>query len=140
MQIDDRSHALGICNRIGGVFETERVPDAVSFAKQARILLIQDIAGSPIDLSIGGLPFEHRVVDRSSAWKTPAAGSVRTCSAEDLIVLKAFAARPQDWIDVEKVIVRQGDRLDRDQIRTELAPLVELKEEPEIMTRLEAML
>ena len=53
---------------------------------------------------------------------------------------QAFAARPQDWIDVEKVIVRQGDRLDRELIRTELAPLVDLKEEPEIMLRLESLL
>ncbi len=91
-----------------------RVPDAASFAVQARILLIQDLAGSPIDLSIGGLPYEHAVVRRSTLWQTPASGSIRTCCAEDLVVLKAFAARPQDWIDVEKVIVRQGDRLDRE--------------------------
>jgi len=25
---------------------------------------------------------------------------LRTCSAEDLIVHKAFAARPQDWVDI----------------------------------------
>ena len=36
--------------------------------------------------------------------------------------------------------VRQGDRLDRDQIRTELTPLVDLKEEPEIMTQRDALL
>lgn len=63
-------------------------------------------------------------MSRASDWIVPEHGVIRTCSAEDLIVPKAFAARPQDWIDVEKVIVRQGDRLDRDQIRTELAPLI----------------
>lgn len=117
-----------------------RIPDAVSFAIQARILLLQDIAGSPIDLSIGGLPYEHAVVRRSTLWQTPESGGIRTCSAEDLVVLKAFAARPQDWIDVEKVILRQGDRLDHELIRAELAPLVELKEEPEISRRLETLL
>ena len=35
-----------------------------------------------------------------------------TCSAEDLIVLKAFAARGRDWVDVEGIIVRQAGALD----------------------------
>jgi hypothetical protein len=33
-------------------------------------------------------------------------------SAEDLIVLKAFASRPRDWIHVEGIIVRQTGKLD----------------------------
>lgn len=53
--------------------------------------------------------------------------------------MKAVAARPQDWIDVEKVIIRQGVRLDRDLVWEELRPLVELKEEPEIAEALEAL-
>ena len=42
-------------------------------------------------------------------------------------------SRPQDWIDVEKVIIRQGIRLNRPLIPEELQPLAELKEEPEIL-------
>ena len=76
---------------------------------------------------------------RSSLWGTPGSGSIRTCSAEDLIVLKAFASRPQDWLDVEKVIIRQGTRLDRSLIVEELKPLVELKEEPEILEQVERL-
>ena len=59
--------------------------------------------------------------------------------AEDLVVLKTFASRPQDWIDVEKVIVRQGSRLNRQLILEELTPLAELKDEPEIMYRLQQL-
>lgn len=54
-------------------------------------------------------------------------------------MLKAFASRPQDWIDVEKVIIRQGERLDRTLILEELAPLSELKEEPEILEHVERL-
>ena len=43
---------------------------------------------------------------------------------------------PQDWIDVEGVIIRQGNRLHNELILEELTPLVELKEEPEILERL----
>ncbi|MCA9034589.1 MAG: hypothetical protein KDA91_05635 [Planctomycetaceae bacterium] len=51
-------------------------------------------------------------------------------------MLKAFASRPQDWIDIEKVIIRQGLRLNRKQITEELTPLAELKEDPHILEQL----
>ena len=57
--------------------------------------------------------------------------------AEDLIVHKAFAARPQDWVDVEGVILKQRGQLAWPQIRADLTPLAELKEAPEILTELE---
>jgi len=116
-----------------------RITDAAAFAIHSRVLLIQDIAGYGIDMSLGALPFEERIVQRSSLWGTPGRGSIRTCSAEDLIVLKAFASRPQDWIDIEKVIIRQGQRLDRILILEELIPLSELKEEPEILEHVERL-
>lgn len=116
-----------------------RIEDAISFAIQARILLLQDLRGNKIDLSLGGMPYEERMWQRSSNWDLPGLGRIRTCSAEDLIVLKAFAARPQDWIDVKNVIIRQDKRLDRDLVRAELTVLVELKEEPEILTQLEQL-
>jgi hypothetical protein len=34
------------------------------------------------------------MIQRFSLWTTPTGHSIRTCSAEDLIVLKAFANRP----------------------------------------------
>lgn len=117
-----------------------RIEDAKGFALQARVLLLQDISGCDIDMSLGALPFEDRIVERSSLWGTPGYGSIRTCSAEDLIVLKAFASRPQDWIDVEKVLIRQGKSLDRALIIDEITPLTELKEEPAILTHLEQLM
>jgi len=118
--------------RMLSCFES-RIDSPLEFALQNRILLLRSKSGTDIDLSLGGLPFEERLIQRSSCWDVPRHGLVRTCSAEDLIVLKAFASRPQDWIDVEKVIIRQGERLDRALILEELAPLSELKEEPEIL-------
>lgn len=59
---------------------------------------------------------------------------LHTCSAEDLVVLKAFAARPQDWLDVEGVIVRQGPALDRRVVVDELQDLLLLKEDTLPMT------
>ena len=42
-------------------------------------------------------------------------------------------------MDIENVLVRQGDRLDWDYILRELKPLVELKEAPEILVQLERL-
>ena len=66
--------------------------------------------------------------------------SLKICTAEDLIVMKAFAGRPQDWMDVRMTIVRQGNaNLDWDYIYTQLSPLVEAKEAPEILEQLSAL-
>ena len=51
--------------------------------------------------------------------------------------MKAFADRPQDWIDIKRVVVRQGSRLNRALVLQELEPLAVLKEEPEIIDRLQ---
>ena len=76
---------------------------------------------------------------RATPWLAPESGSLITCSAEDLVVLKAFANRTQDVRDIEGVIIRQGTRLNRSLVLKELTPLVELKEEPEILDQLQAL-
>ena len=47
------------------------------------------------------------------------------------------ADRARDWLDVEGIIIRQTGKLDWDYIRSQLKPLAELKEAPEIMDELE---
>jgi hypothetical protein len=76
-------------------------------------------------------------VERSSLFDYPPGVALRTCSAEDLVVMKAFAGRGQDWVDVARIIVRQTGMLDWAYVRSQLAPLAELKGEPEILDRLE---
>ncbi|MGH7187430.1 MAG: DUF6036 family nucleotidyltransferase, partial [Pseudomonadota bacterium] len=59
-----------------------------------------------------------------------------TCSAEDLVVLKAFAGRERDWADVESVVIRQSHSLDWPLVFEELAPLAEVRGGAEIAARL----
>lgn len=106
-----------------------RRPDARQFALDRRVLLIETSAGIPLDVSLAALPFEERVMDRSSDFAFARDITLRTCSAEDLVVLKAFADRPQDWLDVEGIVVRQGRTLNRARVMEELIPLLELKED-----------
>ena len=115
---------------------SSRIEDAEQFAMHSRVLMLEDKRGTAIDVSLGALPYEERVVARSSLWGTPQSGAIRTCSAEDLMVLKAFADRPRDWEDIRTILIRQGNQINRQLVFDELAPLAELKEEPEILDHL----
>ena len=116
-----------------------RIADAKAFALENRVLLLKASSGVGLDIALAGLPFEESLVGRSSLFQFPGGIELRTCSSDDLIVLKAFAARPKDWVDVEGVIIRQAGKLDWDYIRRQLLPLTELKGEPEIMRTLERL-
>jgi len=90
-----------------------------------------------MDIALGAVGFEERSIQRSSMWEVEENVSLRTCSAEDLIVHKCFANRERDWSDVDGILARQWNTLNLKLVRTELKPLAELKEEPEIVVRLE---
>ncbi|MCA9086523.1 MAG: hypothetical protein KDA81_20845 [Planctomycetaceae bacterium] len=53
-----------------------RIEDAHEFALQNRILLLRADQGTAIDLSLGGLPFEERLIERSSVWSVPRHGHI----------------------------------------------------------------
>ncbi len=116
-----------------------RRKDARQFALQYRVLLLQSKSKIGIDISLAGMPFEKNIIKRSSKFEFLPECNLRTCSAEDLIILKSFAARPKDWLDVRGIIIRQKAKIDKKLILNELKPLVELKEEPEILDKLERL-
>lgn len=120
-----------------------RLSDARAFALRHRTLLLVTSNGVHADISLGAMPFEERAVERASPFEitaTAATATVTTCSAEDLIVHKAFAGRPKDWLDIEGIIERQRKLLDPDLIWSELSPLLELRDDPTIEPRLRALL
>lgn len=117
-----------------------RRSDAMEFALRNRVLLLLATNDVPIDISLAGLPFEKRTIERASTWQIQPGMKILTCSAEDLIVHKAFANRGHDWPDIERVLMRQINRLNIDLIFAELRPLLQLKEEPEIEQRLRKMI
>ena len=116
-----------------------RTSDAGSFAEVNRVLLLWASNGRPVDVVLGGLPYEARAVARGSMFEYAPGIDLRTASAEDLVVMKAFAARDRDWIDVEGILARQRARLDWVLIERELKPLLEAKEDAEAWSHLEAM-
>jgi len=113
-----------------------RIPDAQIFALKNRVLLLYASNGVSVDISLSGLPFEKEMIKRATSFIFHPNCSLITCSAEDLIILKAFANRTRDWMDVESVIIRQGEKLNTNYIIDQLFPLCELKETPEIINKL----
>ncbi len=114
-----------------------RIPDAEDFAKRTRILLLE-VGGVGIDVSLGALPFEESAVRRSVVFRFLDDVELRICNVEDLIVFKAFAARLRDWADIENIIATTAS-IDWSYVTEQLEPLVELKEEPAILKKLEEL-
>lgn len=103
---------------------------------QRRVLLLWGGSAIGIDIAFGALPFEERCIERASDWELSPGIVLHTCSAEDLVVLKTFAGRAQDWVDVNGVLVRQRRTLDWTMVVDELKPLLALRETPENLDRL----
>ena len=58
-----------------------RRPDAREHALRYRVLLLQHPNGIPLDIALGGLPFEEASIARSSLWHAAEDCKLRTCSA-----------------------------------------------------------
>ena len=80
-----------------------RIPDAEAFARKNRVLLLRHVASrTDIDLSLGILPFEFEMVERSSVIEVGPI-KLRLPTPEDLIILKAVAHRPKDMADIQAI-------------------------------------
>lgn len=113
-----------------------RRADAKAFALRSRVLLLESKLSNGIDISMAALPFEESAIARASLFEFAPGLTLRTCSAEDLMVMKLFASRAIDLRDAEGIAVRNGALLDWEYVETQLGPLAELKEAPEIMQTL----
>jgi len=115
-------------------------PNSVEIAHHSRVLFLKHENGIRMDVALGTMEFEERAIERATWWTSDEGVKLFTCSAEDLIVHKAYAARDRDWADVDSVLSVQGGRLNVAQILRDLAPLTLLKEDSGIIPKLEHML
>ena len=120
----------GIVPRIGAVEE---------FARKNRVVLLRhQESGTNIDISLGMLPFEEEIVERSILVQAGAL-SVRLPTPEDLIILKAVANRPRDLLDIQTIIESHPD-LDRRRIESWVRQFASALDMPELWTDIEDML
>ncbi|MFQ5847423.1 MAG: DUF6036 family nucleotidyltransferase [Candidatus Methylomirabilales bacterium] len=94
-----------------------RLPDALSFARRHRVLLLSTSDGTPLDLSLGVPGYEEEVMRRAVSVSFSGLHPVRLISAEDLIIHKCVAGRARDAEDVERILVRQSLALDLRYVR-----------------------
>ena len=76
------------------------------------------------------------MIGRATDFEFVPGVTLRTASAEDLVVLKAFANRPRDWMDIEGIIARQTAELRWPDVVERLAPLAALRDQAGIMEHL----
>jgi hypothetical protein len=114
-----------------------RIENALEFACRNRVILITASNGCPADISMGLPGYEDEVMQRAVEFELEPGKPVRICSAEDLIIHKAIAGRPQDVRDIEGVVYRQREALDTAIIRHWLHAFAELLGDSEIVERFE---
>lgn len=124
---------MGLADLIGRLRAHQIVPridDAADFAEAHQVLLLRhEPSGVDVDLSIGWLPFELDAL--AAAQPLEVAGVlVKVARAEDLIVYKAVAFRPQDQQDIERLLVLYGSSVDLTRIRRLVAEFAAALDEP----------
>ena len=86
------------------------VEEAETSIRQFYILPLEDVAsGTPIDLAIGASGFEKLIVQRASK---PQGYPIPVATAEDLLLMKLMAGRPQDQSDIQGVLSTNRDTID----------------------------
>jgi hypothetical protein len=129
--------ALAVFRRNG---LTPRIPDARQFAEQRQVLLLQHTAsGTPLDVSLAWLPFEHEALSRA----TPVdfgGPTLAVATVEDLIVYKAVAWRERDRTDIERLLALHHHTVDLTRVRALVVEFSQLLEEPDRVSQFDALL
>jgi hypothetical protein len=116
-----------------------RLTGAREFALAHRVLLLRARNGIPLDVTLGALPFEERAVATARDEEIVGGLRLRLAGPGSLVVFKAFADRPQDWLDIEGIVAKSGRAIDWPEVRDELAGLLELKGERAALGRLDEL-
>lgn len=120
---------------------TQRYPSRAvnpfEMASKTRMILVTASNGVKVDMSLALPGYEDEVMRRAKEVEVEPGTKLPICSAEDLIIHKAVAGRPQDIIDITTVVERQRQRLDKAYIRKWLSMFAETLENEEVIQRFE---
>jgi hypothetical protein len=117
-----------------------RIDDAVVFAKRHQVLLMKHAQTDvPIDMSLAWLPFESEAIAAAEFVEIQGV-RLRVARAEDLVVYKAVAWRPQDQEDIKRLLRLHHRSIDLGRVRRLVGDFAEVMEEPERVAELERLL
>jgi hypothetical protein len=116
-----------------------RISDPIAFARKNRVLLLRHtISGTDIDISLGILPFEVEMVERSITIEIGPI-QLRLPTPEDLIILKAVAHRPKDMEDIHSIAANHPN-MDKERIRFWVDQFCEALELPDLWKEISLLL
>jgi hypothetical protein len=135
LSLDDIPRLLGEASQLG---IKPRIDDPVDFARRTRVLLRHTTSGIDIDLSLGILPFEVEMVERSEIVDI---GEIhlRLPTPEDLIIMKAIAHRPKDLADIQAVAASHPG-IDKARIKDWVEQFGEVLEQPDLWETISRLL
>ncbi|MDQ3489142.1 MAG: nucleotidyltransferase [Acidobacteriota bacterium] len=110
------------------------VSDPEQFVRDTRVLPASSRSGVRIDLIFGLLPFEEEAVRRAASVEV-AAGTIRVCSPEDLILMKIISERARDLDDARAITRRRLRTLDLLYLEPRIAEMSVLLENDDIAAR-----
>jgi hypothetical protein len=114
-----------------------RSADPLDFARSTRMILVTASNGVEVDISLALPGYEDQLFARAVDYEIEPGKAIKICSAEDLIIHKAVAGRPQDLSDIQGVVYRQGQKLDTAYVRQWLAAFAEALADPAVQERFE---
>lgn len=127
----DAAKKEGIAPRINNVEE---------FAGKNRVVLLRHIpSDTSIDISLGIMPFEEEMVERSTLYELDDSLKVRLPSPEDLVIMKSIPRRPKDLEDIRSIAQKYPD-LDKKRIKKWVSAFGEILDQPDLWKQIEALL
>ncbi|MEW5741766.1 MAG: nucleotidyltransferase [Myxococcota bacterium] len=115
-----------------------RIERAVDFAQENLVLLVRhQPSGVDLDVSFGWTSFEVEALGQRARARYGKV-SAPMASPEDLVVLKAMAARPKDLEDAAALLALYP-AIDLGRVRSRLRELAAMANAPEVLDGLEAI-
>lgn len=116
-----------------------RQPDALAFAREARVLLLRhQPTGIDVDVALGSLPFEEEAIARAKLTRV-AGVCVPVATPEDLVIMKAVAHRERDAQDIVGLLAAHPS-LDLERVRRWVRAFADALESPELYDDLQRLL
>jgi hypothetical protein len=104
--------ALELANSLEQTAFVPLFPGVAEVVQRAFILPLRHrVTGVKVDLAIGLSGFEQLAVSRAKFMKL-AGREVMVATAEDLIIMKSVAGRPQDEQDLQGLVMSQAQTID----------------------------
>jgi predicted nucleotidyltransferase len=108
-------------------------------AESTLIISLEVAPDMVVDMLVAVLPYEEQAIGRAEMIEVEGL-SLPICTAEDLIIHKAIADRPKDWLDIEKILLRQSARLDVEYVRSWLTQFADALEKPALSAQFNRLL